>query len=133
MHYIYKVKTVGNIKETYFDEDLEKMRDHCEELWDFAMIDILVLTRMRVSEIVLLNRSDINFAEREYVVFSKGDKKRVVCFNARAKLHLLEYLDNRTDTNPALFIALRIPYERIRIGGIKYRLYKMRKRLKLFF
>lgn len=126
---IHKVKTASSIKETYSDEDLEKMRDNCEELRDLAMIDMLASTGMRVGEMVLLNREDINFAERECVVFGKGDKERIVYFDARAKLHLQEYLDSRTDDNPALFVTLRAPHERIQIGGIEFRLREMGKQL----
>ncbi len=128
---IHKVKTASSIKETYSDEDLEKMRDNCEELRDLAMIDMLASTGMRVGEMVLLNRDDINFAERECVVFGKGDKERIVYFDARAKLHLKDYLDSRTDDNPALFVTLRAPHERIQIGGIEHRLREMGKRLNI--
>ena len=128
---IHKVKTVSSIKETYSDEDLEKMRDNCEELRDIAMIDMLASTGMRIGEMVLLNRDDINFAERESVVFGKGDKERIVYFDARAKLHLQEYLNSRTDDNPALFVTLRAPHERIQIGGIEHRLREMGKRLNI--
>ena len=126
---IHKVKTASSIKETYSDEDLEKMRDNCEELRDLAMIDMLASTGMRIGEMVLLNRDDINFAERECVAFGKGDKERIVYFDARAKLHLKEYLDSRTDENSALFVTLRPPYKRIHIGGIEHRLREMGKRL----
>lgn len=128
---IHKVKTACNIKETYSDEDLEKMRDNCEELRDLAMIDMLASTGMRVGEMVLLNRNDIDFSERECVVFGKGDKERVVYFDARAKLHLQEYLNSREDENQALFVTLRAPYERIQIGGIEHRLREMGKRLNI--
>ena len=128
---IHKVKTVSSIKETYSDEDLEKMRDNCEELRDLAMIDMLASTGMRVGEMVLLNRDDINFPERECVVFGKGDKERIVYFDARAKLHLQEYLDSRSDDNSALFVSLRAPHERIQIGGIEHRLREMGKRLNI--
>ena len=128
---IHKVKTVSSIKETYIDEELEKMRDNCDELRDLAMIDMLASTGMRVGEMVLLNRADINFAERECVVFGKGDKERIVYFDARAKLHLQQYLDSRTDNNPALFVTLRAPHERIKIGGIEHRLREMGKRLNI--
>ena len=128
---IHKVKTASNIKETYSDEDLEKMRDNCKELRDLAMIDMLASTGMRVGEMVLLNREDINFAERECVVFGKGDKERIVYFDARAKLHLQEYLESRTDDNPALFVALRAPHKRIQIGGIEHRLSEIGKKLKI--
>lgn len=128
---IHKVKTASSIKETYSDEDLEKMRDNCDELRDLAMIDVLASTGMRVGEMALLNRYDINFAERECVVFGKGDKERIVYFDARAKLHLQEYLDSRTDDNPALFVTLRAPHERIQIGGIEHRLREIGKRLNI--
>ncbi len=128
---IHKVKTASSVKETYSDEDLEKMRDNCEKLRDLAMIDMLVSTGMRVGEMALLNRDDINFAERECVVFGKGDKERIVYFDARAKLHLQEYLASRTDENPALFVTLRAPYDRLQIGGIEYRLREMGRRLNI--
>ncbi len=128
---IHKVKTVSSIKETYTDEELETMRDNCEEIRDLAMIDMLASTGMRVGEMVLLNREDINFAERECVVFGKGNKERIVYFDARAKMHLREYLDSRTDENPALFVSLRGPYERIQIGGIEHRLRELGKRLEI--
>ena len=128
---IHKVKTVSSIKDTYSDEDLEKLRDNCKEIRDLAMIDMLASTGMRVGEMVLLNRGDIDFLERECVVFGKGDKERIVYFDARAKLHLKEYLDSRKDDNPALFVSLRAPHKRMRIGGIEHRLRELGKRLSI--
>lgn len=128
---IHKVKTASSIKETYSDEELEKMRDNCTEIRDLAMIDMLASTGMRVGEMVLLNRDDINFAERECVVFGKGDKERIVYFDARAKLHLQQYLDSRSDQNPALFVSLHAPFERLKIGGIESRLREMGKQLSI--
>ena len=122
---IHKVKTATSIKETYTDESMELMRDGCTELRDLAMIDMLASTGMRVGEMVLLNRDDINFADRECVVFGKGDKERVVYFDARTKIHLQNYLASRTDTCPALFVSLRSPHERLKIGGIEVRLRKL--------
>ena len=126
---IHKVKTAINLKETYTDEDLEKMRDSCTELRDLAIIDMLASTGMRVGEMVLLNKADINFNERECVVFGKGDKERIVYFDARTKIHLQNYIDSRIDDNPALFVTLRSPHERIKIGGIEFRLREIGKRL----
>jgi len=131
MHRIHKVKTTSIIKETYTDEELEKMRDVCGELRDLALIDVLASTGMRIGEMVLLNRDDIDFSERECVVLGKGDKERIVYFDARAKLHLQEYLDSRTDDNPALFVSLRTPHKRIQIGGIEHRLREIGKNLKI--
>ncbi len=126
---IHKVKTGKVIKETYSDEALELMRDSCIELRDLAMIDMLASTGMRVGEMVLLSRDDINFNERECVVFGKGDKERVVYFDARAKIHLQNYLNAREDNNPALFISLRAPAERLKIGGVEVRLRELGKQL----
>ena len=128
---IHKVKTAKLVKETYTDEALELMRDNCDSLRDLAIIDMLASTGMRVGEMVLLNREDIDFNERECVVFGKGDKERIVYFDARAKLHLQVYLDSRTDENPALFVTLRAPHERIQIGGIEHRLREIGKRLNM--
>ena len=104
---IHKVKTGTNIKETYSDEALELMRDSCTELRDLAIIDMLASTGMRVGEMVLLNRNDIDFNERECIVFGKGSKERVVYFDARAKIHLQNYLNSRVDNNSALFCIIK--------------------------
>ena len=128
---IHKVKTATNIKETYTDEELEKMRDNCGELRDLAIVDMLASTGMRIGEMVLLNKADINFNERECVVFGKGDKERVVYFDARTKIHLQNYIDSRTDDVPALFVTLREPHTRITIGGIESRLREFGKTLKI--
>lgn len=128
---IHKVKTAINIKETYSDEDLELMRDNCTEIRDLAMIDMLASTGMRIGEMVLLNREDINFNERECVVFGKGDKERIVYFDARTKIHLLNYLESRKDNNSALFVSLKAPHERLKINGIETRLREFGKQLGL--
>ena len=128
---IHKVKTATTIKETYTDEALETMRDNCDTLRDLALIDMLASTGMRVGELVLLNRDDINFEERECVVFGKGSKERMVYFDARTKIHLQNYLAQRTDSNNALFVSLKAPYERLQIGGVETRLRELGKRLSL--
>ncbi len=126
---IHKVKTALTVKETYTDEALEQMRDSCTELRDLAMIDMLASTGMRVGEMVLLNRNDINFSERECVVLGKGNKQRIVYFDARTKIHLQNYLESRTDDNDALFVTLREPYTRLTIGGIELRIRELGKSL----
>lgn len=126
---IHKVKTASNIKETYSDETLELMRDSCSEMRDLAMIDLLASTGMRVGELVLLNRDDVDFAERECVVFGKGDKERMVYFDARTKLHLQDYLESRSDDNPALIVSLKAPFNRLSIGGVETRLRELGRQL----
>lgn len=122
---IHKVKTAKVIKDIYADETLEKMRDGCETLRDLAIIDMLASTGMRVGELVLLNREDINFEERECVVLGKGNKERVVYFDARTKIHLQNYLDSRSDSSCALFVGLRVPHSRLSIAGIESMLRKL--------
>ena len=128
---IHKVKTAKIVKDTYTDEALEQMRDHCSNLRDLVIIDMLASTGMRVGEMVALNREDINFSERECVVLGKGNKERMVYFDARTKIHLQNYLESRTDREPALFVSLRAPYKRLQIGGIETMLRELGRRLKL--
>lgn len=128
---IHRVKTGTNIKETYSDEALELMRDNCTEPRDLAMIDMLASTGMRVGELVKLNREDINFTERECIVFGKGNKERIVYFNARAKIHLQQYLSSRKDRNKALFVSLAKPHKRLEISGVETRLRKIGRTAKI--
>lgn len=125
MRRIHKVKTGTRVKSTISDEEMEILRDHCDNKRDLAMIDFLASTGIRVGELVRLNRTDINFNERECIVSGKGNKQRIVYFNARAKTHLLNYLGERTDENPALFVSLHQPTERLRISGVETRLRKL--------
>jgi len=126
---IHKVKTGTTVKETYSDEALELMRDHCGSIRDLAIIDLLASTGMRVGELVMLNRADIDFNNRECVVFGKGDKERLAYFDARTKIHLQNYLDSRTDGNPALFVTLQKPYNRFQISGVEIRLRELGRKL----
>ena len=128
---IHKVKTCKTVKETYSDEALEIMRDQCGNVRDLALIDLLASTGMRVGELVLLNRDDIDFANRECVVLGKGNKQRKVYFDARAKIHLQRYLASRSDDNPALFVSLQRPHNRWQIRGIENRLHALGEKLSL--
>lgn len=93
--------------------------------------DLLASSGMRVGEMVMLNREDIDFNERECVVIGKGNKERLVYFDARTKIHLQNYLNERTDANPALFVSLKVPHDRLMIGGVETRLRELGKRLNL--
>ena len=129
MKRIHKIKTDKVIKETYSDETLELLRDNCNNLRDLAIIDILASTGMRVGELVKLNINDIDFENRECVVFGKGNKESPVYFDARTKIHLKNYLNSRTDDNPALFVSLDAPYDRLKISGVEIRLRQLGRRL----
>lgn len=128
---IHKVKVGKTVKETYTDESLELMRDHCDNPRDLALIDLLASTGMRVGELVKLNRDDIDFDGRECIVTGKGDKQRRVYFDARTKIHLRKYLDSRMDENPALFVSLLAPYDRLQISGVEIRLRRIGRELSI--
>lgn len=131
MRRIHKIKTRKVVKNIISDEGIEKLRDNCRSLRDLAMIDLLYSTGIRVGELVSLNIDDINFEERECVVFGKGDKERKVYFDAKAKIHMKNYLDSRIDDNPALFVTLDSPYDRLKISGVEIRLRQLGRKLKL--
>ena len=126
---IHKVKSEKQVKETYSDETLESLRDGCCCLRDLAMIDLLSSTGIRVSELVGLNRDDINFEDRECIVFGKGSKERPVYFDARTKVHLKNYLESRNDSNPALFVSLQNPHNRLEISGVEIRVRELGRKL----
>ena len=128
---IHKVKTDSLVKEVLTDEQLEVLRDNCTEKRDLAIIDMLSSTGIRVGELVRLNRTDIDFHERQCVVFGKGNKERTVYFNARTKIHLEQYLANREDDNEALFVTLKAPYKRLSIGGVEVRIKELGRRVKI--
>ena len=128
---IHKVKTDSLVKEVLTDEQLEQLRDNCSEKRDLAMIDLLTSTGIRVGELVKLNRKDIDFHERQCVVFGKGSKERMVYFNARTKLHLLNYLAERSDDEEALFVSLSSPHSRLTISGVETRIKELGKRLNM--
>lgn len=129
MRRIHKIKTVKTIKEVISDEEIEKMRDGCRNLRDLAIIDLLYSTGIRIGELVRLDIDDIDFEERECIVFGKGDKERRVYFDAKTKIHLLGYINSRSDTNPALFVTLDAPYNRLKISGIEIRLRRLGREL----
>ena len=131
MRRIHKIKTKTVVKEVITDENMEKMRDACKEMRDLAIIDLLYSTGMRVGELVNLDRDDLDFEQRECVVFGKGDKERRVYFDAKAKIHLMDYLAKRTDDNPALFVTLDSPHSRLKISGVEIMLRRLGRLLSL--
>ena len=131
MRRIHKIKTKQQVKEIISDEMIEKMRDNCKTKRDLAIIDLLYSTGIRVGELVRLNISDIDFEERECVVYGKGDKERRVYFDAKAKLHLQTYIKSRTDDNPALFVTLDAPYDRLKISGVEIRMRELGRSLSI--
>lgn len=128
---IHRVRTGKTVKTTFSDEMLEQMRDACKNKRDIAIIDLLASSGIRVGELVHLNIDDINFEKRECIVFGKGSKERRAYFDARTKLHLEKYLEERTDDNPALFISLNKPEKRLQIPGIEIMVRKLGRSLNI--
>lgn len=128
---IHKIRTGTKVKSVLSDENIENLRDNCKQLRDLAMIDVLYSTGIRVGELVNLNIEDIDFEERECIVYGKGNKERKVYFDARTKLHLKQYIESRVDNNPALFVTLDSPYDRLRISGVEIRLRNMGRELNI--
>lgn len=122
MRRIHKIKTAKVVKQIISDEGIEILRDSCSQPRDLAIIDMLYSTGIRVGELVNLNIADINFEQRECIVFGKGDKERRVYFDAKTKIHLQNYLRLRSDDNPALFVTLDAPHKRLKISGVEIRL-----------
>ena len=122
---IHKIRTGSKVKETLSEECIEKLRDSCLQIRDLAMIDLLYSTGIRVGELVNLNINDINFEERECIVYGKGNKQRKVYFDAKTKVHLKRYLEQRIDYSEALFVTLDSPFERLKISGVEIRLRKL--------
>lgn len=116
---IHRIKTPTTVKEVLTDENLEKLRDECENIRDLSLIELLISTGMRVGELVNLNISNLDFEDRSCIVLGKGNKEREVYFDAKTKLHLKEYISKRNDTNDALFVSLREPHQRLSISGIE--------------
>lgn len=116
---IHRIKTPTTVKEVLTDENLEKLRDECENIRDLSLIELLISTGIRVGELVNLNISNLNFEDRSCIVLGKGNKEREVYFDAKTKLHLKEYISKRNDTNDALFVSLREPHQRLSISGIE--------------
>ena len=116
---IKKIKQGRVVKDILTDENVENLRNCCDEIRDLAILELLISTGMRVGELVNLNRDDVDFNERECIVFGKGESERYVYFDARAKIHLTQYLDKRDDDNEALFVSLRKPHDRLGINGVE--------------
>lgn len=131
MRRIHKIKATQVVKTIISDEEIEKLRGSCQHARDLAIIDLLYSTGIRVGELVRLNRKDINFNDRECIVLGKGDKERKVYFDAKAKIHLQEYLKMRSDDNDALLVTLDAPHVRLKISGVEIRLRNLGKQAKV--
>ena len=113
------IRTEKRIKKPLSDTELERIRRKCAIERDLALIECLYSTGVRVSELVSLNRKDIDFDGLKLVVYGKGAKERETYLTEASCMHLKEYLDTRTDGNEALFVSLKAPHERLTVSGVE--------------
>lgn len=116
---VKKISYEKTVKKPYSHEELEKLRWKCDNLRDLAMVEFLYASGCRVSEVAALNINDIDFISRTAIVLGKGNKQRTIYLTESAALHLNNYLIDRKDCNPALFVSLKSPYKRIGKNGIE--------------
>ena len=113
---VNKIRADKIIKNPYSDKEMELMREAAKNLREKAIIEVLYSTGMRIGELEKLNKDDIDFVNGKAIVFGKGAKEREVYFNVKAQLALKKYLENRNDTNEALFVGLQSPYNRLKVS-----------------
>lgn len=126
MFKVEKPKERKQKKKAFTSMECELLRDSCTNLRDKAIIEVLLSTWCRVSEIVQMNISDIR--GDEITVVGKGEKERVVYLNSKAILAIKNYLNSRTDNNDALFVSRYAPYERVNVRGIEDLIKKIGKK-----
>lgn len=128
LNQIKSIKYDEVVRNGFSDEDMEHIRNACKNIRDICIIDLLYSSGIRVGECVGLNIRDVNFSERELIVYGKGGKERICYFNARTKIEILDYLQTRVDRNPALFVHLKQPYDRLKKSGIEHMLKTLEKK-----
>lgn len=113
------IKVEKIIRKPFSDEERERMLRECDTLRDKAMLEFMYSTAVRVSELARLNRNDIRFGTKDLIVYGKGGKERRVYLNDRTNMYLREYLQSRSDSNPALFAGIKAPHNRLTKAGIE--------------
>ena len=120
------MKVPQKIKKPYTAAEREHLKDIAKTQRDLAIMELLYSTAGRIGEVVAINREDVDFYNKEIVIWGqKGKKERTVYLTDGCIYHLKKYLDSRTDDNPALFVSLRKPYRRIGKSGIEAMLRKL--------
>ena len=116
---VESIKVEKRVKRPFTDTEREQLLRSCVTIRDKAMMEFLYSTAVRVSELANLNRDDIRWSSKDLIVYGKGGKERTVYLNERTNMYLQEYLQSRTDNNPALFVGLKSPHNRLSKAGIE--------------
>lgn len=119
------IKCRKEIRLPYSAVEIEKLKDSCTTIRDRTIVNFLLSTGARISEVCALDICDIDFDKKECIVLGKGDKERDVFLNDVCVVSLKEYLASRTDKNNALFVGKK---GRITPGGIRSMLKTLEKR-----
>ena len=129
------VKKVGalklekTIKKPFAAEELEALRESCQELRHRALVEFLYSTGVRVSELTALNVGDIEMGKQELIVYGKGSKERKTYLTDGTKFYLRRYLKERgANPDDPLFVTLNAPHDRLSVAGVQYMLRKLGKR-----
>ena len=125
MKRIHRIKTPIEIKPALSDDQIELIRKAVmDSKRNLAIVDFLLSSGIRVSELVQLNRSSVNLNTRTCIVLGKGAKQREIYFDVRTKIELENYLETRKDKNNALFVSAHKKskngtYSRLTINSIE--------------
>lgn len=125
---IERLKTVRKIKQPFSSTEIIYLRENIRTLRDKAIFELLLSSGMRVGELTSLDYKDLNMNDCTVIVHGKGNKEREVFFNELARVSIQRYLNSRKDTNPALFVSLHKPYNRLGITGCENMLRAIGKR-----
>lgn len=116
---VEQIKVEKKIKKPYSDTERELMLRQCKSIRDKAILECFYSTAVRVSELSALDQNDIRFSSKDLTVFGKGAKERITYLNERSHMYLKEYLESRTDDNPALFVSEKYPHQRLTKSGLE--------------
>lgn len=116
---VESIKVEKRVKRPFTDTEREQLLRSCATIRDKAMMEFLYSTAVRVSELASLNIDDVRWSTKDLIVYGKGGKERTVYLNERTNMYLQEYLQSRADNNPALFVGLKSPHNRLSKAGIE--------------
>lgn len=115
---VESIKREKKKKKAFTEEDIEKIRDGCTTLRDRCLVEVMLSTWCRVTELSNMRISDIK-EDGSMIVFGKGEKERTVYLNAKAKFHIQKYIESRNDNEDWLFVTLDKPHDRLKASGIE--------------
>ena len=125
---LHPIKVPKRIKDGFTQEEMEQIRSACHSVREAAIIEFLYSSGVRASELINLNKEDINWERNKTIVLGKGQKEREVYFTPKAAELLKKYLSQRSDTDPALFVSYHSPFQRITIDSLESTLKTIGKR-----